>query len=229
MRQALLMGVLAAASLSLAGGAGAHGLEDLEKDLRDREAYVQITEQPAPAFTLMDAAGRTVGLSDFRGQVVVLWFIFASCTEACPIQSRVIADLQEAINRTPMKELVRFVSITTDPEGDTPEVLEAYGPEQGLDPYNWVFLTSGPEEPEATPELAARYGLEFTVVDDGDQMHGVVTHLIDRHGVLRARYHGLRFDPTNFVLHVNALTHDHAHAAASELSFWQQVRDLLPW
>jgi protein SCO1 len=230
MRRALMTGLLGAGlSLNLAGGAVAHSLHELEEDLREREAYVQFMDQPAPEFTLQDATGRTVSLSDFRGKVVVLWFIFASCTEACPIQSRMIADLQEAINRTPMQELVQFVSITTDPERDTPEVLEAYGPEQGLDPANWVLLTSGPLRPEATRELAARYGLEFTVMDDGDQMHGVVTHLIDRGGVLRARYHGLRFDPTNVILHVNALTHDHGDAIAGEPSLWQRLRGLLPW
>lgn len=66
-------------------------------------------------------------------------------------------------------------------------------------------------------------------MDDGDQMHGVVTHLIDRGGILRARYHGLRFDPTNVILHVNALTHDHPDPPAATASVWQRLRDLLPW
>lgn len=141
-----MTGLLGAAiSLGNVAGAVAHSLHELEEDLREREAYVQFMDQPAPEFMLQDAAGRTVGLSDFRGKVVVLWFIFASCTEACPIQSRLIADdLQVAINRTPMQDLVQFVSITTDPERDTPEVLEAYGPEQGLDPANWSFSPAAP-------------------------------------------------------------------------------------
>ena len=84
------------------------------------------------------------------------------------------------INPTPMKDVVQFVTITTDPERDTPVVMQAYGSTHGLDPINWVFLTSGTDESEATRELAGRYGLKFTPSKDGYQMHGIVTHLIDK-------------------------------------------------
>ncbi len=203
---------IAAAGLALIAGAAspvsAHSLKDLEDQLRERERYVEIVHRPAPDFELSSAEGRSVGLSDYRGKVVVLNFIYASCPDVCPLHSEAIATLQEAVNGTPMKDLVRFVSITTDPERDTPAVLKAYGPTHGLDPANWVFLTSGPDRPAATRELAGRYGLKFTAGADGYQLHGLVTHLIDKSGNLRARYHGLRFDPTNLIVHINALTND---------------------
>ena len=59
-------------------------------------------------------------------------------------------------------------------------------------------------------------GLEFTQTADGEQMHGIVTHVIDQDGRLRARFHGLGFEPLNLVIYVNALTsraqapHNHA-------------------
>ena len=188
--------------------ASAHSLEELEQELLQRETYVEIVERPAPDFTLQDADGRAVGLADFRGKAVVLWFIYASCPDFCPLQSEKIAAIQEMANGTPMRDLVQFIAVTTDPERDTPDVLRRYGPAHGLDPFNWVFLTGGPDRPAATRELAQRYGLKFTPTEDGYQMHGVVTHLIDKSGNLRGRYHGLKFEPVNFILHLNALTND---------------------
>src|SRR3546814_4302301 len=57
---------------------------------------------------------------------------------------------------------VQFVTITTDPVNDTPEVLKAYGPAHGLDSTNWVFLTSGPGRPEVTRELVESRSEEHT-------------------------------------------------------------------
>lgn len=203
-----LFGALAAAWLGRVDMAHGHSLKDLEDQLFKREAYVEITNRPAPGFALRDAAGRSVSLDDFRGKVVVLWFVYAGCPDVCPLHSEAIARIQAAINQTPMRDRVQFVTVTTDPQRDTLDVLKAYGPAHGLDPANWVFLTDGSERPTATRELAERYGLKFTVATDGYQMHGIVTHLIDKRGMLRARYHGLKFQPTNLIVHVNALTND---------------------
>ena len=69
---------------------------------------------------------------------------------------------------TPMKDEVAFVTITTDPARDTAEVLREYGDLHGLDPVNWMILTSGPDEPEdTTRRLAEEFGLKFTQTDDG--------------------------------------------------------------
>jgi protein SCO1/2 len=190
--------------------AGAHSLKDLEAQLFKREKYVEFVNRPAPEFELRDAEGKTVRLADFHAKkVVVLWFIFASCTEACPLQSDVLAQVQEKVNRSPMRDLVQFIAITTDPERDTPEVLRAYGPSHRLSPHNWAFLTSGAERPEATREIADRYGLKFTRTEKGDFMHGVVTHIIDYEGNMRARFHSLKWDQINMVVYINALTNDH--------------------
>ena len=187
----------------------AHSLGDLEEDLKDREKYAQIINRPAPGFTLTSSEGEPVSLADLRGKVVILWFIYTRCPDVCPLHSEALASIQEQVNRTPMRELVRFITITTDPQHDTPELLQGYGAKHGLDPVNWTMLTSGAKEPSATREIAEEYGLKFTPGEDGYQMHGVVTHLIDKSGNLRARYHGLKFAPTNLIVHINALTNDY--------------------
>src|SRR3546814_2365658 len=87
------------------------------------------------------------------------------------------------VNRTPMKGLVEFISVTTDPEHDTADVLVEYGSVHGLDPSNWHFLTRTTDQLEAsTRKLAEAYGHRFTPVDGQYQVHGIVTHIIDRDG-----------------------------------------------
>ena len=222
----LVIAALSVAAFTPGGPSGAHSLEDVQKQLHERERYVEIVDRPAPGFTLADPDGKTVGLADLRGKVVVLNFIYASCPDVCPLHSQRIAEIQAMVNQTPMRDLVQFVSITTDPARDTPEVLRDHGAAHGLDSVNWVFLTSGPERPEETRQLADRYGLKFTDTPDGLQMHAVVTHLIDKEGRLRARYHSLRFEPVNLVTHINALTNDHDHPPEAADSFWQKLRNL---
>jgi protein SCO1/2 len=164
--------------------------------------------RPAPDFTLQDANGHTTSLADLRGRVVVLYFIYASCPDVCPLLSEKIASIQQQINTTPMRDIVAFVAVTTDPERDTPDVLRGYGAAHGLDAANWRFLTSGDGQPTATRDLAKAYGLEFTPMGDGTQMHGLVTHVIDKSGNLRARFHGLKYKNLSLILYMNALTND---------------------
>lgn len=208
--------------------ASAHSLKDVEGQLGSREKFFQPVDKEAPDFALRDADGRTVRLADFRDRVVVLHFIYARCPDFCPLHADKIAEIQTMVNRTPMKDQVQFISITTDPERDTPEVLRDYGPAHGLDPANWMFLTSGPARPEdTTRRLAEQFGHKFTKTKDEYQVHGVVTHVIDREGRWRANFHGLRFEPTNLVVYVNALVNDvHRPQEYSGRNLWQRVKEL---
>jgi len=159
-------------------------------------------------FTLINQDGVTVTQDDFRGKAMLVYFGYAYCPDVCPLHSEKIASVQVSINQTPMKGLVQFITITTDPKRDTAKAMKAYGAAHGFDPVNWVYLTSGVDQPAATRTLAERYGLKFTQSKDDYQMHAIVTHLIDKSGNLRARYHGLKFDETNMIVHINALTND---------------------
>jgi protein SCO1 len=206
----------------------AHSLKDLETLLGDKEKYFQSVDKAAPDFALRDAVGKPVRLADLRGKVVVLHFIYAGCPDVCPLHADRIAEIQSIVNQTPMKEQLQFVTITTDPRNDTPDVLRAYGERHGLDPVNWVFLTTTPEQPEdATRKLAEQFGHKFMKMEDGYQLHGIVTHVFDKEGRWRANFHGLKFDPTNFVIFVNALVNDvakpHGHR---ERTFWERLKGL---
>lgn len=214
---ALLLLIVAAAP------AGAHGMKELGEEMSKREIYFQPLDKEAPDFALQDAKGRPVSLADFRGKAVVLHFIYASCPDACPLHADLIGRVQAMVNETPMRDQVQFVTITTDPVNDTPEVLEAYGPPHGLDPTNWVFLTSGSDKPELTRELVERFGHRFDATETGAQVHSVVTHVIDKEGRWRANFHGLKFEPTSLVVYLNGLVNEHGTEAHPERSLWDRV------
>lgn len=223
----VLWRILTALVLTVAApAASAHSLKELETALHSREQYFQPIDKDAPAFTLRDADGHTVSLASFRGKVVVLHFIYASCPDVCPLHADRIAEIQGMLNQSPMKEQVQFVSITTDPSRDTPAVLRDFGRAHGLDPVNWVFLTTTADQSEdATRNLAQQFGHRFDKSDGGYQTHGVVTHVIDKQGRWRANFHGLNFDPSNLIVFVNALVNDiekpHGHPTPT---FWERLR-----
>lgn len=219
---------LAGLAAMIATPALAHSSGELERLLGGRERYFQAFERETPAFGLLDLSGRQVGPDDFRGKVVVLHFVYASCPDVCPLHAEKLAEVQEMVNASPMGELVQFVSVTTDPANDTADVLRGYGPSHGLDPANWTFLTTGPGQREdATRDLARAFGHKFDVTDGGAQVHGVVSHVIDMAGRWRANFYGLRFDATNMVLFLNALTNDTAQPHdASDPTIWDRIKGL---
>lgn len=206
----------------------AHSVDEVDQNLRDNEKYFQPTDSPAPAFTLQDSDGRVVRLADLRGKVVVLNFIYTSCLDVCPLHTERVAQIQAMVNQTPMKTMVTFVTITTDPKRDTPQALRDYGSAHGVDPVNWSLLTTKSDQPEdSTRRIAEAYGLKFVAEDDGMQMHGIVTHVIDQDGQLRARFHGLKFEPVNLVVFVNALTNrTQKPHTLPEPSLWEKVEGL---
>ena len=216
-----------AAAAALATAAAAHSLGELQAKLLEEEKYFQPDDKAAPSFTLGNADGKVFRLADFRGEVVVLHFIYASCPDVCPLHADRIAEIQRMVNRTPMKDRVQFISISTDPEHDTPEILRGYGPAHGLDDANWVFLTTLPDQPaDLTRKLVEAYGHKFARTENGQLAHGVVTHVIDKEGRWRANFYGLEFASVNLIRFVNALTNDvqrpHHHA---EKGFWDRLRE----
>lgn len=205
-----------------------HALKDVEQDIHDKEKYFQPVDSEAPGFALQDAEGRPVKLTDFRGKVIILHFIYTNCPDFCPLHAEKIAEIQKMMNITPMKDRVQFITITTDPKRDRGQVLRDYGDNHGLDPANWVFLTTTPSQAEdATREIAWSYGLKFVATEDGLQMHGVVTHVIDQDGRLRARFHGLKFAPLNLVVYVNALLNKvQMPHQENEPGFWEKLKEM---
>lgn len=221
--------LLAAALLSVfAPGASAHSLEETQSMIGQEERYLQAIDKPAPGFTLRTADGRIVRLADFRNKIVILHFIYTHCPDVCPLHAERIAQIQSMVKEGHMQDRVQFMTVTTDPTRDTLEVMREYGKVHGLDPANWLFLTTTEDQPEdTTRRLAESFGHKFTKEEDGYQMHSIVTHVIDREGRWRGNFHGLKFEPVNMVVLINALVNDvHSQPGDDEEGFWGWLKAL---
>ncbi|WP_449432723.1 SCO family protein [Pseudomonas putida] len=91
---------------------------------------------------LMDQNGRELRFySDvLKDKVVMLNVIFTHCTDACPLITRKLREVREAMGPE-LAAQVTFVSISSDPLNDTPAALKAFAQKQGVDGANWLFLT----------------------------------------------------------------------------------------
>ena len=98
---------------------------------------------PIADFSLTNQNGRTFSLANFRGRVWVADIIFTRCPGPCLKMTRQMRDLQDAL---PPGSQAKLVSLTTDADYDTPQVLKAYAERFGADQERWVFLTGTKQE-----------------------------------------------------------------------------------
>lgn len=149
---------------------------------------------PAPAFALTSQDGNPVTLIGLRGKVVAVSFFYTACPDICPLLTQKLVEVQDALGEDFGKKIA-FVSITVDPEHDTPEVLKDYAAAWEAKTAGWSFL-SGP--PEAVRDVVRRYGGYVAKTAEGAIDHTLLTSIIDPRGVLRVQYLGMRFDPAEF-------------------------------
>lgn len=166
--------------------------------VRGKEAYREIGEV-LPEFTLLDQEGRTVSPSRFRGRQVVLNFIFTRCPIAtmCPAATLRMMDLQKAARAAGAKDF-ELVSISLDPEYDTPGILKEYAMVRGIDTANFSFLT-GPDA--AVRQLLAQLGVirEF---EGATIKHTLATVLINEQGKIIYRVDGSVWSVEDMVRHL---------------------------
>jgi len=163
------------------------------------KAYARDSERlpivgAAPDFTLTSQDGKPVSLHDFRGKVVAIAFIYTSCTDVCPMLTANMTSVEEKLGPA-FGSKVDFISITVDPDRDTPGVLKEYANNFGADPKGWVFLTG---EAEAVRQVGLKYGVVSKKTADGDVDHNLLTSLVDDRGNLRVQYLGPNFDLEEF-------------------------------
>jgi protein SCO1/2 len=149
---------------------------------------------PAPEFTLTSQNGKPVALADLRGKVVALTFIYTGCPDICPLLTQKMVDVQDELGAE-FGPKIAFVSISLDPERDTPEVLKDYAQFWGAKLEGWSFLTGSPE---AVGDVTRHYGVFFSKKEDGSVEHSQLTTLVDAYGQMRVQYLGARFDPEEF-------------------------------
>jgi protein SCO1 len=149
---------------------------------------------PAPSFTLTSQDGALVTLDDLRDKVVAVSFLYTACPDICPLLTQKLVDVQDALGEDFGRKII-FLSITVDPERDTPEVLKDYAAAWEAKPAGWVFLTGSAA---AVREVVRRYGVFAAKNAEGFVDHNLVTSLVDPRGMLRVQYLGMRFDAGEF-------------------------------
>jgi cytochrome oxidase Cu insertion factor (SCO1/SenC/PrrC family) len=164
------------AKSGLASGAGSTALDQLH-----------VITPGLPAFTLTNQLGVRVTPAELSNKISVVCVIFTRCAGPCPEMTRRMSELQRVI---PPDLPVRFVSVTTDPESDTPEVLKRYAARYDANGDRWWFLTGN----KSDIALLTRHGLKLVAeetkpedrVNDADLfIHSTVFVLLDRKGRLR--------------------------------------------
>ena len=156
---------------------------------------------PATDFTLIDQNQEEISLSDFRGKVVMMTFLYTNCPEACPLVAGNFVSVKKQITaRTDADDLVQIL-ISTDPENDTPRRLSVYTSSIGGD---WHFLTG---ELEEVAHVWDAYNIFREVQGRNEAVvvyHDYRTYLIDPDGMFRYEHIGVWY-PKDIVPDVETL------------------------
>ncbi|HRI87729.1 MAG TPA: SCO family protein [Candidatus Hydrogenedentes bacterium] len=139
---------------------------------------------PVPAFSLIDESGKDWSSDSLKGKVWVADFFLTRCQGACPVMARHMGALQDYFKNN---DSVRFVSISVEPEKDTPEVLVSYAKQYEADTTRWKFLTGPISE---IHRMAGTEGFKVGVPDDPMQ-HSRRFILVDAQGNMRGYYEGM--------------------------------------
>jgi protein SCO1 len=141
-----------------------------------------------PDFRLVDERGVAKGASSMLGQVSVVDFIFTRCTSSCPRLTARMAELQSRLEHE--RSGARLVSISVDPENDTPAVLSEYAQRVHADPSRWTFLTGDEQEVERAVVLGFKVSAAKIARGAGayDVVHGDWFVVVDGQGQLRGYY-----------------------------------------
>jgi protein SCO1/2 len=139
--------------------------------------------ETVPDLVLTDQNGKHFRLSDLRGYVVVLTFIYTRCPlpEFCPMMDRKFAELAQSISVSPRRaERIRLLSISFDPDHDTPEILRKHARVRGGMPPLWTFAVASHEE---LAHITEPLGLVYGPGKD-EIIHNLCTAIIDPAGKL---------------------------------------------
>lgn len=178
-----------AAALLLASPAFAHHPGGrLDEVTASREPAFEVTDSRSlPHLDIADAAGRDVSLDEMTGRIIVLSFSPVGCGAPCEAQQRLIEQVRNSVNITPMRDVVSFVKVA-EPRA---AVLAA----------GENFVQAHPVRSKVVADLAATFaGLSSR---GGKEP---MVHIIDRGGRHAGLFHGSAFRHADMMLYINGLT-----------------------
>ena len=156
------------------------------KGAERREVHIPIED-----FTLTDQTSRPFKFQSLRGKVAIIAFAYTTCPDVCPLITAAMRQAQESLTKDE-RASTYFVTITTDPEIDTPKVMASYAKRYGVDLSNWAFLTG---DEAALKKVWKNFGVGVQRKARGLIDHTTLTAIVDRSGAMRVAYVGSSPDP----------------------------------
>jgi len=143
-----------------------------------------------PNFQLIERSGQPFSRAELDGKIWIADFIFTNCAGTCPIMTSAMAEIQTSLVEEKLYD-VKLVSISVDPERDTPKVLSTFANGYGADSTRWYFLTG---DGEAIQKLS-KEGFHLAAATGGGSTDEPVIHsnrfvLVDRQANIRGYYDG---------------------------------------
>ena len=142
----------------------------------------------APAYSFIDQDNQEFTSETMRGQFVLYSFIYTNCDEPCNTANATLQEVQSRLNEVDLGDIpVSFVSISIDPDRDTPEALKTYGSTLGADFNQWKFATTSNK---SLLKTVVGSGFETYYEDKGDGNFALDPGyvLVDGWGIIRAEY-----------------------------------------
>jgi protein SCO1 len=141
---------------------------------------------PAPRTVLVDSGGKPFDLASLKGKVVLVSFVYTTCNGACPATTSTLGRIQKTLELAKIwGTSVEFVSITLDPQRDTPEVLNRYAQLFSADTARWHFLTGSTSQVES---VISAWGMWAKIGPTGVLDHPSRIFLLDPRGRQREIY-----------------------------------------
>jgi protein SCO1 len=180
-----LASVAAVSALAACDPASARQEASSTSAIENLVVQAPVIDFPLPDFTLTDQNKNQVKRADLEGKVWVASFIFTSCPTICPRLTARFATLQAALLEN---DDVRFVSISVDPETDTPEKLSAFATKHGATSPRWLFLTGDPKVVDATVLTGFKMVLQRSTAGSVDISHAERFCVVDRKAHVRGLF-----------------------------------------
>lgn len=159
-----------------------------------------------PNFTLLNQDGKKISFNQYRGQKLLLTFIYTRCPlpDYCPLMSENFVKVKTAVAQNPaLQAKTHLLSVSVDPDYDKPQVLRTYGAQYMPTPdfKSWEFATGTPEE---VKKVAEYFGLQYWPEKD-QIIHGLRTAIINADGKVAKVYRGNEWKPEEVVKELEKL------------------------
>jgi protein SCO1/2 len=169
----------------------------------------------APGYAFTDASGNLLTSEDARGKITLYNFTYTGCEAPCPESGPATAAIQERIAAVDTGEIpVQLVTISFDPERDTPAAMAAWLAEQGADPAIWNAATGDPEKLKNV--IGGGFGVYYGTTEEGELAFDPAYVLVDGNGIIRTKYRTATPDPETVARDLEIVTREVQNSSGAQ-------------